>query len=270
MPQKGKRGKYKDRVPAGGPGIPRAGKRKDPKKNQVNPNPATPENQTRTKGPICGAKRRSNTSGPGVCCQPAGWGTTHVGVGQCKLHGGSTPSGVMAAQKAIIRSKMPTYGNPIEVGPHQAILEEVHRTAGHVQWLFEMIQWLGRSISDDSITDEELEEAGILPKGGPEPALTQPSLQGIKPSVWLQLYKEERVHLVNTCKAAVTMGCAERTVKVAEDQGKLLAMVIISIFRDPRMGMNAEQIGIFPEVAREHMARVHSPDIIEVASTVAS
>jgi len=37
--------------------------------------------------PICGAKRHQQ---PGVCRQPAGWGTDHPGVGKCKLHGGST------------------------------------------------------------------------------------------------------------------------------------------------------------------------------------
>ncbi|MFW5987868.1 MAG: hypothetical protein ACOCQA_00345 [bacterium] len=37
---------------------------------------------------ICGAK----TKGSGEPCQkPAGWGTDHVGVGKCKLHGGASP-----------------------------------------------------------------------------------------------------------------------------------------------------------------------------------
>ena len=38
--------------------------------------------------PVCGAKKRG---GEGCCMRPAGWGTHHVGVGVCKLHGGSTP-----------------------------------------------------------------------------------------------------------------------------------------------------------------------------------
>lgn len=35
----------------------------------------------------CGAKARNG----GRCRQEAGWGTTHVGQGRCKLHGGATP-----------------------------------------------------------------------------------------------------------------------------------------------------------------------------------
>lgn len=35
----------------------------------------------------CGGKKRQ---GEGTCTRPAGWGTDHVGIGYCKLHGGST------------------------------------------------------------------------------------------------------------------------------------------------------------------------------------
>ena len=36
--------------------------------------------------PKCGAKTRAGTP----CQQPAGWGTSHVGEGRCKLHGGKS------------------------------------------------------------------------------------------------------------------------------------------------------------------------------------
>jgi hypothetical protein len=34
----------------------------------------------------CNAKRLRQE---GLCQRPAGWGTTHAGIGRCKLHGGS-------------------------------------------------------------------------------------------------------------------------------------------------------------------------------------
>lgn len=40
-------------------------------------------------GNWCNAQKRQ---GPGLCRRPAGWGTPHVGIGACKLHGGSTAS----------------------------------------------------------------------------------------------------------------------------------------------------------------------------------
>ena len=48
-------------------------------------------------GSHCGAAKRQ---GAGTCTRPAGWGTDHPGFGRCKLHGGSTPSGVKAASDA--------------------------------------------------------------------------------------------------------------------------------------------------------------------------
>lgn len=39
--------------------------------------------------PICGKPKRDGSGEP--CTQPAGWGTDHVGVGPCKLHGGASP-----------------------------------------------------------------------------------------------------------------------------------------------------------------------------------
>jgi hypothetical protein len=45
-------------------------------------------------GRLCGAKKRQSE---GHCARPSGWGTDHLGSGRCKLHGGSTRSGKMAA-----------------------------------------------------------------------------------------------------------------------------------------------------------------------------
>lgn len=44
----------------------------------------------------CGGKKRQ---GEGTCTRPPGWGTTHSGTGYCKLHGGSTPNQVKAAER---------------------------------------------------------------------------------------------------------------------------------------------------------------------------
>lgn len=42
----------------------------------------------------------------GVCRRPAGWGTSHVGMGRCKLHGGSTPTHVKSAENARIQGEI--------------------------------------------------------------------------------------------------------------------------------------------------------------------
>ena len=46
---------------------------------------------------LCGATKRQGDKAP--CKRPAGWGTSHVGFGTCKLHGGSTLSSSKHAAK---------------------------------------------------------------------------------------------------------------------------------------------------------------------------
>lgn len=46
----------------------------------------------------CGARR---TRDGGTCRKPSGWGTSHVGAGSCRLHGGATPNGVAAGERAL-------------------------------------------------------------------------------------------------------------------------------------------------------------------------
>lgn len=79
----------------------------------------------------CGAKGRSGKA----CGLPAGHGTDHVGVGRCSRHGGATKTHVVAARREQAVRAVATYGLPREIDPHAALLEELHRTAGHVAWL---------------------------------------------------------------------------------------------------------------------------------------
>jgi hypothetical protein len=50
--------------------------------------------------PKCGAQRPRQPEGT-HCGQPAGWGTSHPGVGRCRRHGGSTPTQVIAAERLV-------------------------------------------------------------------------------------------------------------------------------------------------------------------------
>ena len=144
----------------------------------------------------CGGRKRP---GPGLCRRPAGWGTSHAGVGRCKLHGGATPSHVNAAKRRSAARSAAVFGLPVEVEPVDALLQEVHRTAGHVAWLGAKIA----SFANDS---------DLAP--------------GDEPGVWVRLYQAERAHQVRVAKACVDSGIAERQVRLAEAQGRQLADVL--------------------------------------------
>lgn len=189
---------------------------------------------------LCGAKKRQ---GEGDCRRPAGWGTNHVGEGPCKLHGGSTPTVSRGARLTLVdrkaRELMATYGLPIEISAEQGILEEVHRTAGHVAWLQDVVR---------NLEPEDLVWGITQKKSGGEDWGTT---EAAEPNVWLKLYREERAHLAKVCADAIRCGIEERRVKLAEQQGQLVANVIRAILGD--LDLTAEQQARVPDVVPRHL-----------------
>src|SRR5687767_224750 len=64
------------------------------------------------------------------------WGTatsssTSSGTTSCSSHGGRAPNWDEHFERETVEERMRTYGTPIEVEPHDALLQEVRRTAGH-------------------------------------------------------------------------------------------------------------------------------------------
>lgn len=189
---------------------------------------------------LCGAKKRQ---GDGNCARPAGWGTSHVGEGSCKLHGGSTPTVSDGAHVRLVRREaeriVATYGLPREISPELAILEEVHRTAGHIAWLEDVVR---------ALEPEDLVWGVTQKKTGGEDWGTT---EAAKPNIWLELYREERAHLTKVCSEAIRCGIEERRVKLAESQGVLVAQVIRAILGD--LDLTAEQLALVPDVVPRHL-----------------
>ena len=166
--------------------------------------------------PVCGAQRSGrSSSGPGVCLNFAGYGTDHKGFGRCKFHGGSTPNHMAHAVAEAVTARVGAYGEPVVVDPMAALIGEVHRTAGHIAWLSVELQH------------------------HPDPAT-------FETRVLLKHYQQEREHLVRVSKAAIDSGVAEREVRLAEDQGRLLTEIIYSVIRSlalsPRQSIDARRI----------------------------
>ncbi|MDG4791997.1 hypothetical protein O7626_39985 [Micromonospora sp. WMMD1102] len=175
-----------------------------------------------------GAKTGKNPvfddAGNELCTRPAGWGTSHPGIGKCKLHGGNTPDHVTHGQKERARQAVATFGLPRQVDPRDALLEEVYRTAGAVDWLHQQVQALR---ADDVIWGkaEEVEK-----QAGEFPGTDTTSKAAVH--VWVQLWQAERAHLVKVAKEAISAGIEERRVRLAEQQGALLAGAIRAILGD--------------------------------------
>lgn len=196
-------------------------------------------------GPKCGGKKRQ---GEGTCTQAAGWGTDHPGTGRCKLHGGSTKNHNAHAIEEQARGLVETYGRKVETTAVEALLDEVQWTAGHVAWLRDRVREIEAIESDPGSGEHPLVWGKTRRKTGGE---DWGETEEAAPSIWLRLYRQERTHLVKVCSEAIRAGIEERRVRLAEQQGALVAQVIRAILTD--LDLSAEQQARIPEIVPRHL-----------------
>lgn len=177
-------------------------------------------------GAPCGAKTRRGDP----CTNPPVTGAT-----RCRMHGGATPQSKQAATRRNAATRMQqaviTLGLRRDIGPTEALLEEVQWTAGHVTWLRGQVQELESGALVYGV-------ASVVDKAATEfPG--QDTTYEAAMNVWMALYQSERKHLVVVCKAAIDAGIAERQVRLAERMGEVLIDVVRGALVDA--GLAAEQ-----------------------------
>lgn len=180
--------------------------------------PRTSFNPEYQEGPagdkVCGARKQEGST----CKLSAGWGTDHVGYGPCKNHMGSTSMGRKTAAGEMAEELMVFYGAPLDTDPISVLLDEVRRTAGHVDWLGKRIANMKAPAFEPILNEEgepELDEKGRVKT---KTSAIPPEVEG-----WLRMYQSERAHLVRTAKACLDAGLNQRLVEIAEHQGAKLA-----------------------------------------------
>lgn len=192
------------------------------------------------KGPVepdtkCNAALRSRGK---LCGQPAGWGTDHPGIGRCKKHGGASPSYLGEVQRLAATRAVATYGLPVETNPHEALLQELMRTQGHVDWLRIQVGQLDVDTVAGPVGSEGTNDVGVH---------FHPRYE---PDVMLRLYHTERKHLIAVAKACAEAGIEERRIRIAEEQGKLIATAITNVLK--RLGVDMTDPEV-PKVVRSEL-----------------
>lgn len=115
-----------------------------------------------------------------------------------------------APRKRAPRKTAPPLGVPREVEPNAALVEEIHRTAGHIAKLGEIV---------DALPAEQLVEGVTRTVRGPDGEETVTTETA--PNIWLRLYQQERKHLLDVSKTAhgcgVTMALPEGEADAVND-----------------------------------------------------
>jgi hypothetical protein len=130
----------------------------------------------------------------------------------CRNHGGGSPQVRAAAQRNLqaqaAQAAVRTYGLDEEVHPAVALEQELHRTAGAVAYLRGLVGSLDAT------------------------QLGQMTGNGRVPSIWVELYLRERKHLAEVAATCLRVGMEERRVKLAEDQGAIVADLLRKVVTD--------------------------------------
>lgn len=164
----------------------------------------------------------------------------------CVMHGGKTPQVQAAAarrleeRQAVLAAE--TFGLPVEVDPHTALLQELHRTAGAVQWL-------GALVAELDVTDVAWGKTRHS-TGGPDAGTTHEA----RPNAFVALWQSERKHLVDVSRACISAGIEERRVRLAESAGQQLASVVRAVL--DRLALTDEQRVLALQVVPEEFRRL--------------
>jgi hypothetical protein len=167
------------------------------------------------------------------------------------------------AQAKMVKA-VETLGLPREIDPQKALLEEIARTAGHVQWLAGMVASLQ---PEEVVWGRDKEEHKEGNEAG-DPVDYTLTARAARPHVWVQLYQQERAHLVHVCKVAITCGIQERQVKLAEEQGNLIAGILRQVFEDPELGLSEKQQLAGRMVASKHLRLIQGGGDAGASATV--
>lgn len=172
-----------------------------------------------------GARCEARKRGGGTCNNVAGMGTTHLGIGRCKFHGGSTPNhrANAVAQEAVL------LGAPKEINPLDAILWCIRLTAGEIDFYTEQMAVL---------EEKEWMEDTMLGKQ-------------------MHVFARERgiaqERLVRFSKTATDLNLGERAIRLAEQYGNTIARLLAGLLEDLKPFISDEGLKMIPTLIRKHI-----------------
>jgi len=163
-----------------------------------------------TPGPTCGARTRNG----GTCKKPPLDGTT-----RCKLHGGASHKAQAVAAQRRAERELIFLGIPVtEIHPAEAIVQLVQYQAAIVNYWRTKVANLDENDLTWGRTIEVRKDSGEFP--GTD------TTSEAKPHIAYAMLVQAQDKLADYATAALKAGVEERRVRLAENQGALVAQAI--------------------------------------------
>lgn len=143
----------------------------------------------------------------------------------CRMHGGSIPAVRAKAAQRVAEGKaasaMKLFAAPVDIDPANALLELVQWTAGEVRyWRAEVAR-----IAEDDFDSLTWGKTQAVEGVGPQGPVDTETREAVPPVAYRML-TDAQDRLAKYAAAALRAGVEERRVRLAEDQGALVAQVI--------------------------------------------
>jgi len=176
------------------------------------------------------------TSAGVPCKNRAGAGTTHLGQGHCRWHGGNAPN----VRKNILAAEARLMGCPIDMNPVEAMIWVIRMTAGEIKWL------------SDQIAEIDLEEDWY-----------EDTIVGRQMNVLVRERTAAQHRLFKFSSEAVKLGLAERAIKLAEQYGETIARFMHGVLGD--IELTPHQMQLAKHSVRKHLILLEGGKAVQPA-----
>jgi len=187
----------------------------------------------------CGAELNKSMTKYGelrYCGQAKGHGTTHVGYGNCKLHAGSTPNNVLAAQRQMVddeaRSILERMGQATPI--REPVIELLALAAEVMEW---------KKVCTEKVS--ELQTFDYFDKAGVQRA-----------RALVELFERAVDRSLTTLVQIEKLGLQRRAIELQEAQGLLIGNLILSVLQAHELGLSDDQLSVAAQLAAIRLAEL--------------
>ena len=181
----------------------------------------------------------NRSKGRGLCHALAA-----IGIGRCNIHAGVKVSEDANHLLALEQRRNPMAGQPMDIGPAEALLWRVRVLAGEVARLDEVIAGLEADELVWGKTHEVDDDTGAQPG--------TKTTYGARVNTWLIIRAQRERALQDACEAALRANIEERMVRLAEQQGASIHRLLMNVLTDFGVPLDDPRIGVIvPRRLRE-------------------